>query len=974
MAVLLRWSPRNSVDSRRIYRSETPFTPDTAPAAYDVISGSATEYLDTETVSGATYYYAVGDVSGVRVAVSSVVSIDVVSGSGQPYPSASFTMQGAWTWFNDPRVISVSDVPIVGAVNSSGDIVAYEVDGSVTVPSVTLAAAFEIDDHDNPAFLKRVSDNHIMVWYSEHNGTVLNQHVSTSSNDAGSFGAATNIYSSLGITSVSYANPVQLEGETNDPIYLFMRGLTGGGDRVWHYSKSTDDGATWATATQLLDSVYGYVKVIKTNSTRMDFFVSDTHPQDDVPGVVNPGDNSVYHFYYEGGTFYKIDGTSVTLPIDPDVDLTPIWDGSTINGRSWVWDIAMDGTTPVVVYATYPTLRGSTYRYAKWNGSSWDDYEVAKTGGRLKDDNQPYYVSGISIDQDDTDVVYFGQRQSNDDFLIIRGETYNGGASWSLSKVAEGSASGYQLYRPFAVPGQVTEPRLVYNENAEHSPATQVDGDLIIVDSRAGTNAAPTGVSLSKTFAWDDGTAGTGVAYIEATGDDFIDACTFSIVSDPDSKFQISGNELQLSAAVTAGGSHAVTIRATTSDGSGSVDQAFTIDVIDGSVKVATTTLHIQEQDGELLDIKIPGMGTPKYAQFTFSSAYQDNTLRDSLIGSFGMTDGTTQGCVGWRYDHNDTTVQEASRRHETTKVLMTTKNNGALGDESASFDSWVTDGVRLAFDRVAETAYLLTVELRGGADLSVDVGVMNLAADTSTVTVTPGFQINDLVTASAFITSPPAGATAATIASFGMASFDGTTIRQGSFVFRVDVAQPTLTQGEVDDGSVICLPNSRYAVLQNITATSFDVLTSGALAGFDVLYAAFNFNSSAESWVGVLDTPTSTGSHDFTGPSFTPVFFEQYASMISALTTSQTSGEGTGCAIIAGDASHLSSLTWASEDNVNTTNTQCGMFEDLMKLYDHQGAEAFSGAFTDFITGGVRVNFTNVDGTARKWPTRFIG
>jgi hypothetical protein len=325
-----------------------------------------------------------------------------------PYPNtvngiASELSDGAWTWFNDPRAISVGGTPVVGAISSAGELLVYDADATPT-PVDLRGSTFQLDDHANPSFLVRSSDSKIIAFAAAHDGSGFYTYLSANANDPSAFGAETNIDSQLGKDGYSYTNPIQLTGETNDPIYVFFRANDGTSDQYW-YSKSTDQGATWGTPVQVLendgDNVNGdyppYVKMVQNGDSRIDFFCTDGHPRDTAT-------NSIYHFYYEAGAFKKIDGTTLTLPILPSTDLDKIYDGST--NRAWIWDCAVDGSgNPVCAYAIFGTTNSARYRYARWNGTSWDDHFVCGAGGYLYAVEE-YYAGGITIDPDDVDVVF----------------------------------------------------------------------------------------------------------------------------------------------------------------------------------------------------------------------------------------------------------------------------------------------------------------------------------------------------------------------------------------------------------------------------------------------------------------------------------------------------------------------------------------------------------------------------------------
>lgn len=349
------------------------------------------------------------------------------SGAGRPGTSFPILPRNAWTWFNDPRCIEMPGGRILtGGVNSDNGAIQlnWTDDSGATFSTFDLLGSGTVDDHDNPGLLRR-SDNHIMAMFCRHNGSQM--YVSTSDNpgDPSAF-TRVDIDSQLGGGPYAYANPYQLTGEANDPIYLFYRSGT---TPTWsaYYSVSINGGTTWAAQTRLLDGdpTEGrpYLKCAQNGNDRIDFACTDGNPAE-VPT------NSIYHFYYQGGSWYTSAGVSMgTPPFTVATEPTEVYDGTTV--RSWIWDIQIDETTgyPVIVFATFPTTSDHRYNYARWNGSSWDVNEICAAGTGLYA-AEPYYSGGVCIDPDDVNTVY-ASREASGVWTLYKYVTANGGASFT---------------------------------------------------------------------------------------------------------------------------------------------------------------------------------------------------------------------------------------------------------------------------------------------------------------------------------------------------------------------------------------------------------------------------------------------------------------------------------------------------------------------------------------------------------------
>lgn len=354
----------------------------------------------------------------------------------------SLVMRGAWTWFNDPRAIDLGSSVAVGGVSNAGAVMVASATSPYTTWSpTTVHAGIGVDDHNNAAYLKRVSDDRVYTFYCAHNGTSYYRRISSTGSSVAAFGSATDMDSQLGGGNYAYANVFQLDGMTNDPILLFFREGT---TPTWtmHFSISTDNGATWPAKTALLSGGRPYLRAAQNGTTRIDFAVTDGHPD-----AVST--NSIRHFYYDNGTWYDSTGTSIgTPPFDTTADLSTVYDGSTVN--AWVWDIQIDGSgQPVIVFATFPSTTDHRYQYAKWNGASWDVHEICAAGGYLYA-AQPYYSGGICIDPDDVNVVYCS-REIDGVHQLFRYTTADAGATWSELQLTTGVSPSL---RPFVVKGK----------------------------------------------------------------------------------------------------------------------------------------------------------------------------------------------------------------------------------------------------------------------------------------------------------------------------------------------------------------------------------------------------------------------------------------------------------------------------------------------------------------------------------------
>lgn len=359
-----------------------------------------------------------------------------------------------WIWFTNPRAIhhvGKEDKTYVGYLGgpTGTDIQIGSYDhttGSLT--RTTLQESFSSDDHTNPSIHVR-GDGHVLAFWTGHNGEAIHYAVSTHPEDVSTFESRRSIDGDC----VTYPNPIRASPEEADEdlLCLFYRdrvytedttddkyGYMGDGNV--YYRTSSDGGETWSDQTQFLQAKSGHYGTYFVHATAADgtihFFVTDAERGGDAPK------HHVMHLEIYDGSCYRADGTRLAgrgdLPLSVE-ELPVIYDSSAPgNHSSWVWDAGVDSDgNPAVVYATFPSTLSHEYRYARWDGSTWQDFHVADAGRHIEEQGvELHYSAGIAMDADDPDVLYacFGPGESAD---LTRLETDTGGRTWAATDVTD---------------------------------------------------------------------------------------------------------------------------------------------------------------------------------------------------------------------------------------------------------------------------------------------------------------------------------------------------------------------------------------------------------------------------------------------------------------------------------------------------------------------------------------------------------
>lgn len=398
-------------------------------------------------------------------AAQDFVKTSYVKGSGLNSEAfQSFTFNGAWCWFSDPRAVYYEGSysrTFAGWIDNFGDIHLgfYDHTTGNTV-TTTIFDDLQVDDHDNPSILID-EEGHLLVFFNSHGGSEgLYFTRSKKPEDISEWEEIRILklndptHLEYGSESYTYTNPVKLSAE-GGRIFLFWRGVDGKPT----YSTSEDNGNSWSEGRILClpERTYSfrrpYVKVASNGVDVIHIALTDGHPR-------NESENSIYYMSYRDGAFYTVDGEKIreegTPPHQPR-EMDVVYDATVTKEKAWIWDMAADQEgNPVLVYSRFPDDQNHLYGYARWDGNSWKNFTLVNSGswfpGTLEGEREPEpnYSGGIVLDHEDPSMVYMSVNRDSL-FEIEAWRTKNGGKSWSTRAITRGSSK--DNIRPFAVRG-----------------------------------------------------------------------------------------------------------------------------------------------------------------------------------------------------------------------------------------------------------------------------------------------------------------------------------------------------------------------------------------------------------------------------------------------------------------------------------------------------------------------------------------
>lgn len=319
-------------------------------------------------------------------------------GSATGVRTATVVGDSAWSWFMDPRVLTTERATYFSSVRNTGDIQVTSVDhGTARLRHAVIQPDFEPDDHNAPS-LTELEDGRIVAFWNAHGLVPAHYRVTLRSGDVTTFGRTRELTGSgLEDEGTTYTSILQLRG-ADERYHLFTRRSS---DDAWVMTTS-DDLVDWTPAVRLFshvdDTSYPYVKFVGTGWNTIHMVFSDTTARSEEH-------SSLHHVSLTGGVFRRSDGTTIAglaevaggdgeppRPIEPG-RATRIHDGRSGDGRARPYDIALEGTDPVVVFTTGNRWTGQwTYRWMRredgeWSGSTLDRASTDPAGIALRHDD-----------------------------------------------------------------------------------------------------------------------------------------------------------------------------------------------------------------------------------------------------------------------------------------------------------------------------------------------------------------------------------------------------------------------------------------------------------------------------------------------------------------------------------------------------------------------------------------------------------
>lgn len=376
------------------------------------------------------------------------------------------------------------------------------------------------------------------------------------------------------------------------------------------------------------------------------------------------------------------------------------------------------------------------------------------------------------------------------------------------------------------------------------------------------------------------------------------------------------------------------------------------------------------------------GGDTPSAVLILVSGGVTAGTARDTGKWGIGAASATT---ARWYTAHN------SQHGQGTTNTDRVNNNNNVLGgftdagaqDFLFDLDSFITNGCRLDVSPdTAGSAWLATAVFFHGSDIT-NAHASSFTGPTSggTIDVTaPGFEPDFLILAHTGQGST--GGSGFAYPSIGFAVNDGSDTcrwlgsRTRNAVATTDVCVGIRNDAGMGEMNFSSAAFGYYVSFDTYDSSGFTCRHEGGGDADELIYY-LAIETSRDVWVGDFDTPTATGSEDYTSSDFTPnmTAVNEPESMLlgisyhTAMNTATEGGNaGGGLAMAVFDGSTARCFAFNDEHNLATSNTQSLTVNAPINLPQDDGSTGIEASFTSFgTTNKLTLNYGQVNGAATK-------
>jgi len=390
---------------------------------------------------------------------------------------------------------------------------------------------------------------------------------------------------------------------------------------------------------------------------------------------------------------------------------------------------------------------------------------------------------------------------------------------------------------------------------------------------------------------------------------------------------------------------------------------------ISSNVKVDIT--QVQSASSGMQDITIPDFGDVKAAILIIGNATVNGVDISGINYGIGITDGLSSRSIGFSSEENvaNTNTHSIGGNH----LIYLPDRSTSTVIASATFDSLITDGIRINWDMAPPENYLITAIFFGGESFQAILGTFTSSGTVGqSVDVNTGFEPDQLVTLSNGF-SFALDDTVQDLGTFCIGFADnGNTLSQGLVTYRnsdnASIGSPSLVIYSGLIASRITLSSIVNSVsVSGFTPSGFVANTVISNGSTSVSYLAFKYADNRKHYVGIIDSPTISGINSFNNPLFKPLFVMQLLTQVSGINILEDFDEAGayGLSVFTNNKEYCHSI---SERSSTITDNRILFDNQAINFPNHSGLPSFEAVFDSMTSDGWILNFTSVEPTGKKW------
>lgn len=370
------------------------------------------------------------------------------------------------------------------------------------------------------------------------------------------------------------------------------------------------------------------------------------------------------------------------------------------------------------------------------------------------------------------------------------------------------------------------------------------------------------------------------------------------------------------------------------------------------------------------------GGSTPKAAIVGCSYCPSIGTKQaDASIGVGFVTGSSNQFAASTSAQDNQGTT--STRRLPQNAVIIVDNPGGPANRENYTFNSWIANGIRLT--RTNSNGSDVPVMMFEGSDVSAYAGKLdtNNTTQNNTFDVTAvGFE-PDIIFFCGIDRDFPDSSGIGGVMSCGMALNAPAIINHAQhYASRQGVATSEVG-GQISDNRYY-LKGDYSSISYGLEVTSFlsngfrTTVRDGNTGTDEVAFLALKFKN-LTCKVGIIDTPIATGSQAYT-LGVQPEAVVLLPTWHDVVNTFRTDSRAGVMGICLADANDQYSACIHDEDNVGTTNAESLTDSKILNMMDDADSSRITATLTSFDSNGMTLNYSAVNGTARKVIYAAIG